>query len=124
MLEQLVDELGGRYHFLAADQLTRLRVAIADDLTGCELEQAIAVAVAAGLETFGEALKTAPRGYSRDHPRVHLLRHKSLIAGRRLSSGADGITRDTALEHTRSAWAACNRLNAWLDDHVGASQTP
>ena len=46
-------------------------------------------------ETFGEALKTAPRGYPRDHARVHLLRDKSLVARRRLASAAKGITRAT-----------------------------
>jgi uncharacterized protein (TIGR02453 family) len=115
---------GTGYHFLAADQLTRLRDAIADDTSGPALEKAIATADAVGLETFGEALKTAPRGYPRDHPRVHLLRHKSLVTGSRLDPGAKGITRDAALEHTRTTWAACVPLNAWLDDHVGASEIP
>ncbi|MDP9294077.1 MAG: DUF2461 domain-containing protein, partial [Actinomycetota bacterium] len=115
---------GTGYHVLAADQLTRFRDAIADDTTALALEKAIAAAEAAGLETFGEALKTAPRGYPRDHPRVHLLRHKSLIAGRRLDPGAMGIARDAALEHTRTTWAACGPLNVWLDEHVGASEIP
>jgi uncharacterized protein (TIGR02453 family) len=115
---------GTGYYFLAADQLTRLREAIADDTTGPELEGAIATAEASGLETFGEALKTAPRGYPRDHPRVRLLRHKSLVAGRRLRPGAGGITRDAALDHTQGTWAACVPLNAWLDDHVGESEIP
>ena len=115
---------GTGYHVLGADQLTRFRDAIADEATGPALEKAIAGAQDAGLETFGEALKTAPRGYPRDHPRVHLLRHKSLVAGRRLHPGAEGIARDAALDHTRKTWAACAPLNAWLDQHVGASQIP
>jgi hypothetical protein len=84
----------------------------------------MAAAEAAGLETFGEALKTAPRGYARDHPRVPLLRHKALVAGRRLEPGAEGIARDAALDHVRTAWAACAPLTAWLDRHVGASEIP
>jgi uncharacterized protein (TIGR02453 family) len=115
---------GTGYHFLAADQLTRFRDAIADDATGPGLERAIAGAEAAGLETFGDALKTAPRGYARDHPRVRLLRHKSLIAGRRLDPGATGIARNAALRHTRTTWDACAPINAWLDEHVGASRIP
>jgi uncharacterized protein (TIGR02453 family) len=115
---------GTGYHVLAADQLTRFRDAIADRAAGPALEKAIAGAEAAGLDTFGEALKTAPRGYPRDHPRVHLLRHKSLVAGRRFEPGAKGITRDAAVGHTRATWAACAPLNAWLDHHVGASQIP
>jgi hypothetical protein len=88
------------------------------------LEQAIAGAGDAGIETFGEALKTAPRGYPRDHPRVRLLRHRSLVAGRRLDAGAAGIAKDAALDHARTTWAACAALNAWLDRHVGASELP
>lgn len=115
---------GTGYHFLAGDQLMRFRAAIADDATGPGLEQAVLGVAAAGLETFGEALKTAPRGYPRDHPRVPLLRHKSLVAGRRLDHVDQGITRRAALDHARDTWAACVALNAWLDEHVGASEIP
>ncbi|MEA2297601.1 MAG: hypothetical protein QOF77_537 [Solirubrobacteraceae bacterium] len=115
---------GSGYHGLAADQLGRFREAILDDVAGTELERRIAAARAAGLETFGEALKTAPRGYPRDHPRVHLLRHKSLIAGRRLPHRAEGIPRAAALDHARATWAACAPLGAWLDTRVGPSTEP
>jgi hypothetical protein len=84
----------------------------------------MASARARGVENFGEALKTVPRGYPREHPRVRLLRHKSLVAGRRLDPGPAGIARDAALGHARSTWAACAALNAWLDAHVGASEIP
>ena len=115
---------GTGYHVLAADQLARFRDAIADDATGPALEDAIARARAAGVETFG-ALKTAPRGYPRDHPRVQLLRHRSLVAGLRLDAGGGGaIARDAALGHARTTGAACGAMNAWLDAHVGASELP
>jgi uncharacterized protein (TIGR02453 family) len=115
---------GSGYHVLAADQLARFRDAVADDSTGPALQDAIAAARAAGVETFGEALKTAPRGYPRDHPRVALLRHKALVAGSRLDPGPDGIARAAALDHARAAWAACAPLHAWLDAHVGRSELP
>jgi uncharacterized protein (TIGR02453 family) len=115
---------GTGYHVLAADQLARFRDAVADDASGPALERAVAAARAAGLETFGEALKTAPRGHPRDHPRVALLRHRSLVAGRRLDAGDGGIARPAALDHARSTWAACEALNAWLDEHVGPSALP
>jgi uncharacterized protein (TIGR02453 family) len=113
---------GTGYHMLEADQLTRFRDATVDDSTGPALEGAVARVHAAGIETFGEALKTAPRGYRRDHPRAELLRHKSLIAGARRDAGRKGISRDAALEHVRTTWDACAPLNAWLDAHVGASR--
>lgn len=107
---------GSGYHMLDAAQLERFRDAVMDDRSGPELERAIA-----GIETFGEALKTAPRGYPRDHPRVKLLRHKSLVGGSRLAPRANRIGRDAALDHVRGTWNACAPMNAWLDAHVGAT---
>jgi uncharacterized protein (TIGR02453 family) len=75
---------GTGYHQLAADQLARFREAVADDESGPVLERILDAVHAADLESWGETLKTAPRGFPRDHPRVTLLRHKLLIAGRRL----------------------------------------
>jgi uncharacterized protein (TIGR02453 family) len=109
---------GTGYRGFEADQLARWRDAIVDDAAGPALEQLIATATATGVEIFGEALKTAPRGYPRDHPRVALLRHKALFAGRRLDPGATGIARDAALRHARETWAACAPLTAWLDTYV------
>ena len=43
------------------------------------------------------ALKTAPRGYAKDHPRIELLRQKGLVGYRTLTGTAladgDGVTR-------------------------------
>jgi len=111
---------GTGYHQLARDQLERFRTAVVDERAGPRLAELVATARAGGLEVVGESLRTAPRGYPRDHPRGELLRHKALVAGRSLS-GTAGIGRDEALEHVASAWRAAEPLNAWLDEHVGAS---
>jgi len=111
---------GTGYHVFEPDQLARFREAVADDRSGPRLEQAVAAAHAARVATFGEALKTAPRDYPKDHPRAALLRHKSLVAGRRLAPKAHGIGAKAALSHGRSIWEACEPMNAWLDAHVGA----
>ena len=110
---------GTGYHMLDSAQLERFRAAAADDRTGPTLEAAIATARAGGVETFGEVLKTAPRGYPRDHPRVALLRHKALFGGRRLAAGRDGIAAAAALDHARATLEACGPMNAWLGEHVG-----
>ena len=65
---------GTGYYQLARDQLERFRDAVADERTGPQLLQAAAAAQATGLELAGERLRTAPRGYARDHPRIDLLR--------------------------------------------------
>ena len=115
---------GTGVHTMDSGQLARFRAAVADDTTGPALERALGAADAAGAETFGEALKTAPRGYPRDHPRVRLLRHRALVAGRRLAPGDGGIAAGAALEHARTTWAACAPMNAWLGEHVGAAAEP
>jgi uncharacterized protein (TIGR02453 family) len=114
---------GTGYHQLAPDQLERFRAAAAGERAGPELERRMAAARAAGLELEGERLKTAPRGWPRDHPRIDLLRRKALIAGRRLP-GHGGIGREAALAHAGDTWRAAAPLTAWLDEHVGPSALP
>src|SRR3954454_21740873 len=113
---------GTGYYGLGADQLDRFRAAVAAEETGPGLAVAVAAARDAGLDVDGAALRTAPRGYSRDHPRVDLLRHKMLIAGRRVAPGADGIPRAAALEHAAGSWQTAAPIVAWLDAHVGPSE--
>ena len=115
---------GSGFHVLGAEQLARFRAAVADDAAGARLQDAVAAVHAAGVETFGEALKVAPRGYPRDHPRAALLRHKSLFGGSRLAPGRAGIGAAAALAHARDTWAACEPITAWLEAHVGASERP
>jgi uncharacterized protein (TIGR02453 family) len=114
---------GSGYHQLARDQLERFRDAVVDDHAGSELAAGVAAARADGLDVVGESLRTAPRGYPRDHPRAALLRHKALVAGRALPGGR-GIGRDAALNHVAGAWRAAEPLNAWLAQHVGPSTEP
>jgi hypothetical protein len=92
---------------------------VLDDRGGRALAEEVAAAREAGLEVVGQTLRTAPRGYPRDHPRIELLRHKALIAGRRLP-GTAGIGRQAALDHVAGTWRTAAPLNAWLDQHVGA----
>src|SRR3954468_8197649 len=51
------------------DQLDRLRRAVADDKTGGQLEKLVHDVRREGMEVSAhEELKTAPRGYPKDHP--------------------------------------------------------
>jgi uncharacterized protein (TIGR02453 family) len=114
---------GTGYYQLARDQLERFRDAVADERAGPRLVGAVLAAQEAGLDIAGESLRTAPRGYPRDHPRIGLLRHKALIAGARLP-GDGGIGRDAALEHVAGTWRAAAPITAWLDEHVRRSELP
>jgi uncharacterized protein (TIGR02453 family) len=109
---------GTGYWRMANDQLERYRSAVSNELAGL-----LADAEGAGLELSQPELKTAPRGFPRDHPHVVLLRYKSVIAGRRLPPGPDLESR-AALEFAAATWRAARPLNAWLEAHVGPSTLP
>jgi uncharacterized protein (TIGR02453 family) len=115
---------GTGYHQFAADQLDRFRAAVLDDRAGAALDDAVADLEGTGFEVYGEELKTAPRGYPRDHARARLLRHKAVFGGRGLPPGRAGIARDLALEHVGETWRAGRALNDWLDANVGPSAVP
>jgi uncharacterized protein (TIGR02453 family) len=107
--------VGTGYYRVEPDQLERYRAAVADDTAGPALEAALAKA---RLDVDGATLKTAPRGYPRDHPRIELLRRKQLIVGRSLPAGG-GIAREPALALARGVRKSSAPILAWLDEHVG-----
>ena len=70
----------GMWH-MEAPQLARYREAVAADRTGGEIAAVVADLEKAGVEVHGhDTLKSAPRGYAADHPRIDLLRHKGLTS--------------------------------------------
>ncbi len=116
--------VGSGMWMMAADQLDRYRRAVADDATGEELVALVAEAHGRKIEITGhDTLKTAPRGYPKDHPRIELLRNKGLIAWKEWPAGAWLGTRkakDRVVEFLRAA----RPLNGWLEANVGPSELP
>ena len=111
------------YWMMANDQLDRYRRAVHDEAPGAALLAAVAEVKARKLAIEGHALKTAPRGYPRDHPRVELLRHKSLIAMQAFEPAA-WLHTPAAGGRITEAWRAAGPMNAWLNRHVGPSTEP
>lgn len=110
--------VGGGAYALSGEPLGRLRAAIDDDRTGSELEAIVSDLHAAGAETGAhETLKTAPRGYSNDHPRIDLLRHKGII-GWWEHPPRRWLTTAAARDRVADGWRALGPLNAWLDANV------
>ena len=66
-----------------------------------------------GFEIGGDRLKTSPRGYDADHPRIELLRHKSLIAGHPLGF-EPVIHTPELLDLVRDDWRALRPLVEWV----------
>ena len=109
------------YHLMAPDQLARYRHAVAEDVTGEQLRRVIAEVEGHGIDVIGEdPLKTAPRGYSKDHPRADLLRNKGLIAWQEWPVDPwihTAKAKARIVKHLRAA----RPLQDWLDDRVGPS---
>jgi uncharacterized protein (TIGR02453 family) len=105
----------------ASDQLERYRQAVADDRSGRQLVRIVDRARHASLEiTAHDTLKTAPRGYPKDHPRIDLLRHKGLIAWREWPVGAWLGTRK-AKGRVVEVLQGSKPLNDWLKKNVSPS---
>lgn len=109
---------------MAADQLERYRGAVDADRSGKRLTGLVAKARAAGLDvTAHEELKTAPRGYPKDHPRIELLRYKGLISWREWPAGA-WLGTKKAKERVAEFFRLSRPLNEWLRTNVGPSTLP
>ena len=117
------DGQGAGYYHTASDQVERLRRAVADDVRGPELERVLAALRKAGFEIHGERVTRAPSGYPADHPRVELLKHKSLTAYKEWEP-ADWLHEREALTRVRRAWRALEPLSQWLVANVGPTDRP
>jgi uncharacterized protein (TIGR02453 family) len=109
---------GGMYHMMP-DQLARFREAVASDKSGKKLEKVVATVTKSGLNVHAfEELKTAPKGYPKDHPRIGLLRMKGLVASRSWEPAAWFSTAG-AKKRVVDALRATKPLFGWLDENVG-----
>lgn len=113
---------GGCFH-LASDQLARFRAAVDTELHGPALERILAALRRKGWEILGDRLKSRPRGYAEDHPRLDLLRYRSVYAIRAWQPD-DFLHEREALTRVRTAWRQLREFNEWARDHVGPSEQP
>ncbi len=112
----------GRYH-LDPQELERYRAAVADDRTGRTLQKAVDAAQAAGLERGAmETLKSAPRGYPKDHERIDLLRLKGLVVMRSWTPAA-WLGTARAKQRVVEVFSAAAPVLQWLDANVGPGRT-
>jgi uncharacterized protein (TIGR02453 family) len=106
--------VGAGYYEAAGPRLAAVRDAVADDKTGPALKRILSKLEKDGFEISGERLKTTPRGYDADHPRIDLLRHKQLLAGKPYGF-ADFIHTSELVDHVRADWRALKPLVSWLE---------
>jgi len=108
--------VGGGFYEVSGDQQARIRAAIVDERSGRRLRRIVTAGVRAGFAPGGETLKTSPRGYPADHPRIDLLRHKALVLGK--SYGYDEVIHSAALaDRVREDWRALRPLVEWAAPH-------
>jgi uncharacterized protein (TIGR02453 family) len=99
-------------------QLQHFRAAVDDERSGSELESTLADLRKGGYEVGArEVLKTAPKGYPKDHPRIELLRQKGILMSRSWPVGAWLGTRK-ARDRVVAGLEAARPLNSWLERFV------
>ncbi len=110
-------------HNPAPDQLARIRRLVDDGRTAATLTKAISAAEAGGLQLNEPTLRRAPKGYPLDHPRIDLLRRRSLTVSRRHPL-ARWIHGPAAGRRIRAELDAGAPLVRWLRERVGPTDRP
>ncbi|MDI6097166.1 DUF2461 domain-containing protein [Actinoplanes sp. NEAU-A12] len=104
---------------MTPDQLERYRRTVADSRLGPPLADLIGTIEKAGIQVHGHGtLKTAPRGYPKDHPRIDLLRHKGLTTWQEWPP-APWMDTPAAKDRIVMFLRTSRPLRDWLDHHVG-----
>jgi uncharacterized protein (TIGR02453 family) len=112
---------GTGYYSMAKDQLERFRAAVDAEHTGAEIEAIVADLAKQGYSIGAiDELKSAPRGFPKDHPRIELIRRKGLMASKELGSPKWLHTKQAAAKIS-DTWDGARPMNDWLDAHVGPS---
>lgn len=114
--------VGGGLYAPAASQLARLRAAIAS-AAGVTLESALARLRRGHWEIDGSPLKTRPKGYAADAPRLDLLRMTRVVALKTYDDPKTLESRKT-LDAVRRDWRAITPMMEWLADHAGPQGDP
>lgn len=101
---------GGGFYRATPDALKRVRAGVADDTAGALLESMVDSLRDQAWLIQGDHVRTAPRGYNRTHPRIRLLRYRSLSAITEIKAeGVDALAREVA-----EAWRTVAPTVDWL----------
>ena len=110
--------VGVGFYEASPARLAAIRSAVADDRRGRQLMQIVGRLQRDGWELGGDTLKTSPRGYAADHPRIGLLRHRSMTLGR--SYGFEPVIHTAQLlDRVREDWRAGAAFVRWVTDNAG-----
>jgi len=108
--------VGVGYYGPSPEALANIRAAIDDERRGSAFEKLVNGLVKKGWQLGGEKLKTSPKGYDADHPRIELLRHKSLTLGK--SYGFEPVIHTPKLlTKVRTDWRAARPFVEWVGEN-------
>lgn len=112
----------GGWYAATSEQVAGYRAAVDADETG-RLQGLLDAATATGLETGGNQLKTRPRGVDPDHPRLELLRYRSMYLSRRWEPAA-WMGTEALIPTIAETWEATRPVIEWLATAVGPGEAP
>lgn len=116
--------LAGGVYQPSRDQLRRFRALVDDNRLVGDLEATLEELEEHGFAIMREgALATAPRGYSREHPKIALLQLTSLAIARMYPID-DWMFGDEALGRILQGWRLVSGWNAWLIENIGPAVDP
>jgi len=111
--------VGGGLYMPDPAALQRYRTAVDREKSGTQLAQIVDDLHKAGYQTMAhEVLKTAPKGFPKDHPHIDLLRHKGIAMMKDWPVGA-WLGTAKAKDKVISTLRAGVPLNEWLSRYVG-----
>jgi uncharacterized protein (TIGR02453 family) len=100
------------------ERLRRYRDAVDAPGPGKALTAVVERLRADGYQIAGDRLKTRPRGVPEDHPRLDLLRHRSLYA--HVGWPPDSwVQTPEVITRVRDAWRGLRPLVEWEHEHIG-----
>lgn len=106
---------------MVPEQLRRYRAAIDNEKSGSQFEELVdslaerSLSVSHGAE---DPLKTAPRGYTANHPRIRHLRWKGAAVIQEWPKD-DWMHSPRTLDAIRRVWHGADPLKSWLETHLG-----
>ncbi|GAA1706216.1 DUF2461 domain-containing protein [Microbacterium sediminicola] len=119
---QLSDDgllVGGGSYAVPTPAIKRFREIVDDVRLFGDLEATLEEVGEAGFTLMTDgALRTAPRGFTADHPRIHLLRLTRLAIGRS-EAPADWMWTPDALDAIRTRWRTVQIWCDWMRENLG-----
>ena len=113
--------VAGGWYAPQGRQTERYRHAV-DGPRGAELERMLAK-LRRTWDIEGDPLKTRPRGFDADHPRIELLRFRQLTVAKHYDV-EPWMATTKLLTKVRADWRTITPLLDWLADHVGPAGEP